>query len=120
MAKISILHNPRCSKSRATLQLLKEHGIQPEIIEYLKNPPTPEQLYSILQRLNHPPRECIRSKEPAYQTHQLNNPALSDAALIQLMCEHPSVIERPIVYNDKKAVIGRPPENILHLLEYSK
>ena len=117
MVEISILHNPRCSKSRASLQLLIQHGIEPKIIEYLKTPPTPEQLSAILQRLNCSPRECIRYQEKTAMELKLDNSAIMDAELIRLMCQHPVIIERPIVFTESYAAIGRPPENILRLLD---
>lgn len=114
---IVIYHNPRCSKSRQTLELLRGKGIEPTIIEYLKNPPTIEQLDAILQHLGLEPRALMRKTEAVYREAGLDDPALDRAALIAAMAAHPVLIERPIVLAHGKAVIGRPPENVLTLLQ---
>jgi arsenate reductase (glutaredoxin) len=116
MTKYAILHNPRCSKSRITLQLLQDNNMDPTIIEYLKTPPTAIELTQILKKLNMPVRECIRAKEKPYLENNLDNSELSDKELIDCMCKHPILIERPIVYSKNAAIIGRPPENVLTLL----
>ncbi|MFO1258621.1 MAG: arsenate reductase (glutaredoxin) [Gammaproteobacteria bacterium] len=113
---VIIYHNPQCSKSRETLTLLKSHGIEPTIVEYLKHPPTPTELKRIIQRLGITPRELLRSKEPEYKTAGLANPLLSDQAILAAMSKHPRLIERPIVIRNDKAAIGRPPENVLKIL----
>ena len=113
---ITIYHNPRCSKSRQTMQLLKEREIDPEIVEYLKTPPTREQLSEILDLLGMEPRDLMRKKEKEYKEYGLDNPDLDRDALIQGMVDHPRLIERPIVIKGRKAVIGRPPEQVLELL----
>lgn len=113
---VTILHNPRCSKSRATLTLLKDNGVEPEIVEYLEAPPAPAELESILDKLGLEPRDVIRKGEKVYKELDLADPALPDAALITAMVEHPILIERPIVVNGDKAAIGRPPENVLEIL----
>lgn len=113
---VKIYHNPRCSKSRQTLSLLKERDIQPEIIEYLNNPPSAETIKLILTLLDRSPRELMRTKEELYKQLALNNPELSDTQLIQAMVEHPKLIERPIVIHDGKAAIGRPPESVLEII----
>lgn len=112
----TIYHNPRCSKSRQTLQLLQQHSDDIEIIEYLKAPPSKEQLQETLDLLGLKPRELMRTGESIYQKLNLDNQSLDDAALIQAMLEHPILIERPIVINNGKAVIGRPPENVLDII----
>lgn len=111
-----IYHNPRCSKSRATLQLLDEKGIEPTIIEYLKTPPSAEQLDAILRKLGMEPRQLMRTREAEYKEAGLDDETLDRAALIQAMVEHPKLIERPIVLANDKAAIGRPPENVLEIL----
>ena len=117
MANYKIYHNPRCSKSRQTLELLENNNIQPEIIEYLKNPPSASELGKILRLLNLKPRQLMRKKEVEYKENGFDNETLSDKKLIDMMVEHPKVIERPIVVtDDAKAVIGRPPENVLELI----
>lgn len=116
MSDIAIYHNPRCSKSRQTLQLLEERGIHPEIILYLENPPTAKQLQELLKKLGIGARALLRTGEAEYALRKLADPALSDAALIDAMVECPKLIERPIVVRGARAAIGRPPENILGLL----
>ena len=113
---VTLYHNPRCSKSRQTLQLLQERGIEPQVIEYLKTPPDADTLLAILAQLGIGPRDLLRRKEAEYKALGLDNPELSDAELIQAMVEHPRLIERPIVLTDKGAAIGRPPENVLEVL----
>lgn len=113
---ITIYHNPRCSKSRATLNLLRDNGVEPNIVEYMDNPPTAEEFEEILLQLGATPREVIRKNEKIYKQLELGDEALPDSALILAMVEHPELIERPIVVNGEKAVIGRPPENALEIL----
>lgn len=112
----SIYHNPRCSKSRATLALLRENGIEPMIVEYLNTPPSAAELKSLLVKLQLRPDELMRKGEDAYQTHVAGR-QLSDDQLIAVMVAHPVLIERPIVVIGQRAVLGRPPENILSLLQ---
>ena len=114
--KYIIYHNPRCSKSRQTLALLQEHGIEPEIIEYLNNPPDPGTLRRILKKLGLQPRELLRTKEKIYKELGLADDSIDDATLLDVMTRHPILIERPIVVCGDRAVIGRPPENVLELL----
>ncbi len=114
--KVKIYHNPRCSKSRQTLQLLQEQGIEPEIIEYLKTPPSAEELDDILQKLEIEPRDLMRKKEAEYKATGMNDEALDREALIKGMVATPKLIERPIVLANDKAAIGRPPENVLTIL----
>jgi len=115
--KISMFHNPKCSKSRETLKLLNEKGITPEIVLYLKNPPTEKDLSEILKKLDMAPQHLIRFKEKIAADLGIsladNRP---DAEWIKLMCKNPSLIERPIVITDDKAAIGRPPEKVLDIL----
>ncbi len=113
---ITIYHNPKCSKSRQTLELLKENGITPTIIEYLKTPPTAETLKAILGQLGLAPRDLMRKKEAVYAESGLDDPSLSDDALIDFMTRHPILIERPIVLANGKAALGRPPEQVLDIL----
>jgi len=113
---ITIYHNPRCSKSRQTLQLIEESGQSPKIVEYLKNPPTAVELKEITQLLGISPRALLRTKEAEYMAHGLDDMALDDNAIIEIMVNHPKLIERPIVINGQQAVIGRPPENVLELI----
>ncbi len=113
---VKIYHNPRCSKSRQTLQLLRDKGIEPEIIEYLKTPPTAEELANILQKLGLKPRDLIRKREAEYKTTGMNDESLDDQALIEGMVATPKLIERPVVLAGDKAALGRPPENVLAIL----
>ena len=113
---ITIYHNPKCSKSRQTLELLKQNGITPTLIEYLKTPPTAETLKAILAQLGLAPRDLLRKKEAIYAEHGLDDPSLSDNDLIASMTRHPILIERPIVLANGKAALGRPPEQVLDIL----
>jgi len=116
MSEIKIFHNPRCSKSRQTLALLEEQGIQPDIIEYLKTPPTAAQLSDIINMLSIEPRSLLRKGEVLYKELALTDLSLSDEQLIDIMCKNPKLIERPIVIKNGKAKIGRPPESVLDIL----
>jgi arsenate reductase len=116
MTAIQILHNPRCSKSRQTLALLEEKGVEPEIIKYLDTPPTANELKDILQKLNISARDLLRKGEDDYKTLNLADKALSEDQLIEAMVSHPKLIERPIVIKDGLAKIGRPPESVLDIL----
>ncbi|MBA4502581.1 arsenate reductase (glutaredoxin) [Marinobacterium marinum] len=113
---ITIYHNPRCSKSRETLKLLQERGIEPEIREYLKDVPSANELKSVLAALAIAPRDLLRTKEAEYKEAGLDNPDLDDDAIIQAMTEYPRLIERPIVINGETARIGRPPESVLEII----
>jgi arsenate reductase len=113
---VKIYHNPRCGKSRQTLQLLQEQGIEPEIIEYLKTPPSADELNIILKKLGMEPRELMRKNEAEYKVSGLNDETLDREALINGMVSHPILIERPIVVANDKAAIGRPPEAVLTIL----
>jgi arsenate reductase len=113
---ITIYHNPRCSKSRTALTLLREQGIEPEIVEYLKDPPDAATLGRLLDMLGLEPRDLMRTKEPEYKANKLDNPALTRGQLIAAMAAHPKLIERPIVVKGGKAVLGRPPESVLKLV----
>ena len=113
---MQIYHHPRCSKSRQTLALLRERGVEPEVIEYLKTPPDEVALARLLAQLGLRPRDLVRTMEPEYKALGLDDPGLDDTALIRAMVEHPKLIERPIVVQGKRAVLGRPPEKVLELL----
>ena len=113
---VTIYHNPRCSKSRTTLELLRNKGIEPTVIEYLKTPPSASELEAILAKLSMEPRDLMRKGETAYKEAGLDDPGLDRNALIAAMVENPILIERPIVLANGKAAIGRPPENVLQIL----
>jgi len=112
----TIYHNPRCSKSRQTLALLIDNNIEPEIILYLETPPTKKVLQGIIQQLKITPRELLRKGEEAYKSNNLKNKDLNDNQLIDFMLAFPKLIERPIVINNNKAALGRPPENVLEII----
>jgi len=114
--KLQILHNPRCSKSRATLQVLEDNGFEPEIILYQDTPPDADQLTSILKYLNMQARDLMRKGQSEYKELGLDNEQLSEAELIAAMIKTPILIERPIVLANGKAAIGRPPESVLDIL----
>lgn len=113
---VTIYHNPRCSKSRQTLTLLQEKGVEPEVVEYLKTPPSKETLSQLLDQLGLEPRDAMRRKEAVYKELNLADPDLSRDALIAAMVENPILIERPIVSTNGKAALGRPPEAVLEIL----
>lgn len=113
---VTIFHNPRCSKSRETLALLEQKSIQPDIIEYLKTPLSTEQINTLVQQLGFSSvRELMRTKEDIYKELDLKNEH-DESVLIAAMQTHPKLIERPIVVNNNKAALGRPPENVLSVL----
>ncbi|MEP1445789.1 MAG: arsenate reductase (glutaredoxin) [Paraglaciecola sp.] len=117
MSDLSILHNPRCSKSRQTLQLLHDKGYEPHIIEYLKTPIREDELTQIIYQLGFSSaRQLMRKGEDAYKEQNLADPSLSEDLLITAMLNHPKLIERPIVRYKGKAAIGRPPESVLDIL----
>lgn len=113
---ITLYHNPQCSKSRQTLALLQENGVDVTVIEYLKTPLTLEELEILAQKLNLEPRQFMRHGESEYQTENLANTDLTRQELLQAIVKHPRLLERPIAMTETKAVIGRPPENVLALL----
>ena len=115
---LKILHNPRCSKSRQTLAILSDNGIDVDIIEYLKDVPSEKTLRQIIDILGIKPRELLRKGEVVYKENNLRREDLTDDDLIQFMLDNPILIERPIVYDDKRAVIGRPPDNVLKLIKW--
>lgn len=117
MATYEIWHNPRCSKSRQTLQRLRDAGVEPRIVEYLKEPPNQARIRRVLELLGfEDPRQLMRTKEPLYRELGLKEETRK-SALIRAMAEHPKLIERPVVIrDDEAAVLGRPPENVDTLL----
>lgn len=114
---IRLFHNPRCSKSREALALLRERGLEPEIVEYLKQPPSAAEIDRLLMLLGMEPRQLIRRGEEVYKQLGLDDPGLSRAALIEAMATQPILIERPIAVRGTRAVLGRPPEKVLALLK---
>lgn len=116
MGQVVILHNPRCSKSRATLALLESRGIAPRVVDYLSTPPSTADLACILDQLGLEPRALMRRDEPEYAELGLDDPTLDRAQLIAAMHAHPRLIQRPIVLANGKAALGRPPEDVLAIL----
>lgn len=117
MKPVQIYHNPRCSKSRATLALLEENDVNPEIIYYLDNPPTRTELNNLLRMLGLGIRDILRRSEPDYEALGLGDLTLSEEIVFDLVQKHPILIERPIVVRGNRAILGRPPENVLQLLD---
>ena len=113
---VTIYHNPRCTKSRETLALLKKRGIEPRIIEYLQAPPSALELKGILKKLGLKPRDIIRDNETLYAKLRLKDRKVSDEELLALVAANPILLQRPIVVNGNKAAIGRPPEKVLEIL----
>jgi len=113
---VTIYHNPRCSKSRQTLALIEDNNVQPEVVLYLETPPSAGDISELLNKLGLEARQLLRKGEDAYKENDLKNPALSDAELIDAMAKFPKLIERPIVVKGNKAILGRPPENVLELI----
>lgn len=113
---VTIYHNPRCSKSRQTLQLLRERGIEPDVVEYLESPPDAGELSRILNLLGLEPRQLMRTGEAAYKENDLDDTDLDRDELIAVMVANPILIERPIVIAGDRARIGRPPESVLEIL----
>ena len=113
---VTIYHNPRCSKSRATLALIESRGLKPKIVEYLKTPPSAAELKAILHKLGLRPHDLVRTSEPLYAELGLKTSKIDDDALIALLVRNPILIERPIVIAGDKAAIGRPPEKVLAIL----
>ena len=117
MNTLTIYHNPNCSKSRATLALIEDNNISPEIIYYLETAPDIELLNSLLSKLGIGVRDLLRTSEREYEELGLDDVTLTEQTVLDLMCKHPKLIQRPIVTCGDKAIIGRPPENVLSLLD---
>ena len=116
MTDITIWHNPRCSKSRISLALLTEQGVEPIEVRYLETPPSKAEIKRVLELLGIAPIALMRRGEAAFKELQLSSDS-TDEQLLEAMASHPILIERPVVFTDDKAVIGRPPENVLELLD---
>ena len=117
MSQLTIYHNPRCSKSRQTLALLTDRNLDPQIVLYLDNPPAPDELDALLKKLGISARQLLRKGEEAFKQLNLADQSISDDEIVQAMSGHPKLIERPIVVKGNQAVLGRPPENVLSLIE---
>ena len=116
MTEMRLYHNPRCSKSRGALEILESQGHTPTVIRYLETPPNACELKALLAKLDYRARELLRTGEEEYKTLNLADLSLSDEAIIDAMCAHPKLIERPILEIGERAVVGRPPEKVLELL----
>ncbi len=116
MEDTRLYHNPRCSKSRGALDILHEHGVHPRVVAYLDTPPDATELRALLRMLALPARSVLRTDEDEYRELGLAEPSLSEEALIAAMVKHPRLIERPIFVHAGRAIIGRPPEQVLTLL----
>ena len=114
---IVIYHNPRCSKSRAALALIRERGVEPDIVEYLKTPLDPEALQDLLRALGASARELVRTGEAPYRELGLADPATTEVELIGAIASHPILMQRPVVRRGERAVVGRPPEQVAELLD---
>ncbi len=114
--RVTIWHNPRCSKSRLTLQLLEDNGVTPKIVEYLKTPPKASEINAVLKMLAHGPRDAMRKGEKPFKANNLGDESKTRDELIEAMVKDPILIERPIVIKGNKAAIGRPPEIVLDIL----
>lgn len=117
MLPTRLYHLPTCSKSRGALELLQERGVAPEIVHYLQTPPGIEELRALLALLGTGPRGLLRTSEAEFAELGLADPAMSDEALLAAMAAHPRLIERPVFVHGGRAVIGRPPERVLELLD---
>ena len=113
---LTIFHNPSCSKSRETMEILESSGTAPEIVEYLNTPPTREQLAEVLQKLGIPARELVRTGEKTWLDLGLDLDDMSDESIIDTICNHPVLLQRPIIVCGNQAVIGRPPTRVLEIL----
>lgn len=115
-AKLTIYHNPNCSKSRETLEILTRNDKSPEIIEYLSEPPTTKALEDIVNMLGISPGELVRTGEQSYQDAGFDIDSMSNGEIIEMICTHPILLQRPIVVSGNKAVIGRPPSRVLDII----
>lgn len=114
--KLVMYHNPKCSKSRETLQILEDRQCKPEIIEYLEEPPSVRELKRIIEMLGVSAREILRTTESVYKDAELDDDSLSEDEIIEAICEYPALLQRPIVIVGDKAVIGRPPVKVLDII----
>lgn len=113
---VTIWHNPRCSTSRRVLEIIRNKGIEPHVVEYLKTPPSAKEIKAVLAKAKIGARDLLRKKEPAYRSAGLEDEKLSEAAIIRAMTEEPVLIERPVVLAGRRAVLARPPERVFEVL----
>ncbi|MBT8433722.1 MAG: arsenate reductase (glutaredoxin) [Gammaproteobacteria bacterium] len=115
-SRLVMYHNPNCSKSRETLQILEDNHMSPQIIEYLEQPPTVQELKDVIKLLGISVRELVRTTEPVYRDAKLDDDTLTDEEIIAAICKFPALLQRPIVISGDKAVIGRPPARVLEII----
>jgi arsenate reductase len=115
-ASLVIYHNPRCSKSRETLHILENSNLSPTIIEYLENPPTQQELKKIIAMLGLPARDLVRTTEQVYEDAGIDMDAMSEDEIIAAICQHPALLQRPIVVAGNRAIIGRPPARVMEII----
>jgi arsenate reductase len=113
---ITIWHNPRCATSRRVLAMIRNKGIEPHVVEYLKTPPSAKEIKTVLSKLKIGARDLLRRKEPAFRAEKLDDERLSEAAIIRAMTEHPILIERPVVLAGRRGVLARPPERVFEVI----
>jgi len=113
---VTVYHNPRCSKSRAAMEYLEEHGIEADVVKYMDSPPDANDIKELLSMLGMSPRELMRKHEKVFKDAGLDDPTFTDDELIEAMAQCPSLIERPIIVNNGKAVLARPPETVQDIL----
>jgi len=116
MAKVTVYHNPRCSKSRQTLALLEDHGVESVVVEYLKDAPDAKALKALVKKLGLRPKDAVRKGEAVFKELGLSNKLDDDDAMIRAIAKHPILLERPIVVAGAKARLGRPPEQVLEII----
>ena len=120
MSDITIYHNPQCSNSRGTLALIRESGVEPTVVEYLKAPPSSDEILSLVQRMGASVRDVLRQKGTPYDALDLGNPKLTDAQLLAFIAQHPALIQRPIVATPLGVRVCRPPQTVLEILPSSR
>jgi arsenate reductase len=113
---VTIWHNPRCGTSRRVLEMIRNKGIEPHVVEYLKTPPSAKEIKAVLAKLKIAARDLLRKKEPDYRELGLDDEKLSDAAAIRAMTDNPVLIERPVVLAGRRAVLARPPERVFEVI----
>ncbi|MCP4981241.1 MAG: arsenate reductase (glutaredoxin) [Gammaproteobacteria bacterium] len=114
--RLIIYHNPLCSKSRETLQILEDSNLSPDVVEYLEQPPTRQELKEVIEMLGIPARDLLRTSEQVYDDAELGDDTLTDDEIIEAICQHPKLMQRPIVISGTQAIIGRPPNRVLEIL----
>ena len=114
--KVTIWHNPKCATSRKVLELIRSKGHEPEVVDYVRTPPSIGDIKAVLKDAGLKPRDLLRRRGGPYDELGLDDPTLSDAALVKLMHEHPILIERPVVRSDKGTRLGRPPERVKEII----